>query len=58
MGELALPGEIVRHVTLPEIVWAQPSPRPPILWWGMISTVSRKYPLDPHLELHGCPPQK
>ena len=32
----------------------QPSPRRPLLWWGMNSTVSRKYPLAPHPELYGA----
>ena len=38
--------------TAPEAV-RQPSPRHHLLWWGMNSTVFRKYPLDPHPELHG-----
>jgi hypothetical protein len=31
----------------------QPSPRHPLLWWGMNSTVFGKYPLDQHPEPHG-----
>jgi hypothetical protein len=30
----------------------QPSPRHPLLWWGMNSTLCGKYPLNPHPELH------
>ena len=33
--------------TLPDV---QPSPRHPLLWWGMNSTVFGKYPLDRHPE--------
>ena len=32
----------------------QPSPRHPLLWWGMNSTVFGKYPLDRHPEPHGA----
>src|SRR5687768_14720062 len=35
------------------IDFPQPSPRHPLLWWGMNSTLFGKYPLDQHPEPHG-----
>jgi hypothetical protein len=32
----------------------QPSPRHPILWWGINSTLFGKHPLDQHPEPHGA----
>jgi hypothetical protein len=32
----------------------QPSPRHPLLWWGVNSTLFGKHPLDQHPEPHGA----